>query len=158
MNKLICLLFLSFCVSCTTKRLLPSEKYLDYSKNNQKIYIISALPSKTAKDYSQFMSTLLVCTKSDSSVQLNAFTQFNDMNHQVISKNQFFSDSITLYNNKKFPLMIDNGGLISEFTFDLDRKYMEISFMNKEKNEQSYSLIQYKKRSFSVVDSSKFII
>lgn len=157
MNKLFYLLFLCFCFSCTTKRLLPAEKYLDYSKSDQKIYIISALPSKTARDYSQFMSTLLVCTKSDSTVQLNAFTQFNDMNHQVISKNKFFSDSITIYNNKKFPLMIDNGGIISDFTFNLDRKYMEISFLNKETKDQSYSLIQFKKRDFSELDSCEFI-
>ena len=157
MNKLIYLLFLSFCFSCTTKRLLPSEKYLDYSKSDQKIYIVSALPSKTAGENAQFMSTLLVCTKLDSTVQLNAFTQFNDMNHQVISKNQFFSDSITIYNTNKFPLMIDNGGMNSEFTFALDRKFIEISFLKKETKDQSYSLIQYKKRSFSVADSSKFI-
>lgn len=157
MNKLIYLLFLSFCFSCTTKRLQPSEKYLDYSKSEQKIYIISALPSKTAKDYSQFMSTLLVCTKSDSTVQLNAFTQFNDFEHHVISKNDFFSDSIAVFNNEKFPLMIDNGGMNSEFTFALDRKYMEISFLNKETNEQSYTFILYQKRSFSDIDSNSFI-
>jgi hypothetical protein len=157
MNKLIYLLFLSFCFSCTTKRLLSSEKYLDYSKSEQKIYIISALPSKIARDYSQYMSTLLVLTKSDSTVQLNAFTQFNDIEHHVISKNEFFSDSIAVFNNEKFPLMIDNGGLNSEFTFALDRKFMEISFLNKESKEQSYSLIQYQKRSFSELDSNSFI-
>lgn len=157
MNKLICFLIPFTLFSCTTKRLQSSEKYLDYSKSEQKIYIISVLPSEKARDYSQFMSSLLVLTKSDSTIQLNAFTQFNDKEHQVISKNQFFSDSITIYNNKKFPLMIDNGGINSEFTFDLDRKYMEISFLNKERKEQSYSLIQYQKRSFSEIDSNSFI-
>ena len=157
MNKLFYLLFLSFCFSCTTKRLLPSEKYLDYSKSDQKIYIISALPSKTAKDYSQFMSTLVVYSKSDSMVQLNTFCQFNDMNHNVISKNHFFSDSVNLYTNKKFPLMIDDNEVNSEFVLALDRKYIEISFLLNEKKEQSYSLIQFKKRDFSELDSCDFI-
>ncbi|MFN5982346.1 MAG: hypothetical protein ACK46Y_16525 [Fluviicola sp.] len=157
MTKLICFLVPVLLFSCTTKLLLPAEKYLDYSKSEQKIYIISALPTKSARDYSQYMSTLLVLTKSDSTIQLNAFTQFNDKEHQVISKNQFFSDSITIYNNKKFPLMIDNGGMNSEFTFALDRKYMEISFLNNETKEQNYSLIQFKKRKFLMIDSSSFI-
>lgn len=157
MNKLFYLLFLSFCFSCTTKRLLPSEKYLDYSKSDQKIYIISALPSKTARDYSQFMSALVVYSKLDSTVQLNAFSQFNDMNHNVISKNHFFSDSVNLYTNKKFPLMIDDNEVNSEFILALDRKYMEISFLQKETKEQSYSLIQFKKRNFSQLDSCEFI-
>lgn len=157
MSKLIFVLFPILFFACTTKRLQPSEKYLDYSKSEQKIFIISALPLKTAREYSQYMSTLFVLTKLDSTFQLNAFTQFNDREHQVISKNQFFSDSISEYNTNKFPLMIDFGGMNSEFTFALDRKYMEISFLNKETKEQSYSLLQYQKRSFSEIDSNSFI-
>ncbi len=159
MSKLLLSLFaLILFGACTTNRLLNSEKEFNYSLSEQKIYILTALPIQFAQEDAQYLSTIILTSKKNNRFQLNAFTQFNKMNHEVISKDHFFVDSLADFGRVRFPLFFSDGKDVENFTFQLERESIEFKAREvKTKTPEFYSL-SFEKRKFSLIDSNQFLL